>query len=145
VVTRLTESERFWRAVEVTSEDGCWLWTRSPTSGGYGQFRDGSGRTVHAHRVAYRLLVGPVPTGLVLDHLCRTKLCVNPAHLEPVTQRENTLRGVVVAVHHARLARQTQCRHGHPLPRFVPGQRRHCKPCGVRRSREHRQRVSVAA
>lgn len=75
--------------------DGCWLWTGS-TRQGYGQIRvkrDGTWTVRDAHRVAWEELVGPVPAGLVIDHLCRVTTCVNPAHLEPVTQRENVQRG----------------------------------------------------
>ena len=72
-------------------ENGCWLFTATRRKG-YGQFQY-DGRLQGAHRAAYQLLVGPIPDGLVLDHLCRNPSCVNPAHLEPVTQRENSLRG----------------------------------------------------
>ena len=72
---------------------GCWLWTGCTNRGGYGltKFR---GRTTGAHRAVYRLLVGPIPEGLDLDHLCSVRLCVNPAHLEPVTHAENVRRAM---------------------------------------------------
>jgi hypothetical protein len=81
--------EHFWGMVEWSP--GCWLWKQSTTTTGYGRYRV-SGRNDPAHRVAYEYAVGPIPEGLVLDHLCRNKRCVNPAHLEPVTQHENILR-----------------------------------------------------
>mgnify|MGYP001608583411 CR=1 FL=1 len=84
-----TLDERFWAKVLVG--DGCWDWQASKTPGGYGSFR-AADRTVCAHRFSYELLVGPIPEGLDLDHLCRNKGCVNPEHLEPVTRRENMLR-----------------------------------------------------
>lgn len=106
----MTLEERFWAKVDKDGPNGCWLWTASTNLQGYGQFFDG--KTVLAHRFAYERLVGPIPEGLVTDHLCRTPLCVNPAHLEPVTQRENMLRGETVI---AANARKTHCKRGHPL------------------------------
>lgn len=80
-------------------DDGCWWWTGCVTGGnsagdGYGSFHfaNRQPRSQRAHRVAYELFVGPIPEGLQLDHLCRNKLCVNPAHLEPVTAAENKRR-----------------------------------------------------
>lgn len=86
---------RFWPKVNKT--DSCWLWTGAKTGAGYGMIREvgHGGKMLMAHRVAYELLVGPIPEGLFLDHLCRTPLCVNPAHLEPVTCRENMRRGLL--------------------------------------------------
>lgn len=76
----------------VETEEGCWLWRGALTERGYGLLRDGR-RRVRAHRAFYQELVGPVPDGLVLDHLCRNPSCVNPGHVEPVTQAENIRRG----------------------------------------------------
>lgn len=84
-------NERFWERVEV-SDTGCWLWTGAKTSDGYGNFRIGDHWTP-AHCFAYKEIIGPIPDGLQLDHLCRVRLCVFPLHLEPVTSRENTIRG----------------------------------------------------
>ncbi len=72
---------------------GCWEWTGNVDSHGYGQTLY-LGRRIGAHRFAYLLLVGEIPDGLVVDHLCRNRLCVNPDHLEPTTNRENVLKGV---------------------------------------------------
>lgn len=72
-------------------DSGCWLWKRSLSSDGYG-WASLNNKTAQAHRLVYRLLRGEPPEGLVLDHLCRVRHCVNPAHLEPVTPRENLLR-----------------------------------------------------
>ena len=103
--------QRFWAKVNKT--DTCWLWTAC-ASHGYGRIKVGGGfgKMLQAHRVAYEMLVGPIPEGLHLDHLCRVTLCVNPNHLEPVTPRENILRG---ENHVAKRARQTECLRGHPL------------------------------
>jgi hypothetical protein len=91
------EAERFWPQVDFDGPGGCWLWTGQANKGGYGAFSvgsryDGNRRGVRAHRWAYEALVGPIPEGLQLDHLCRNPPCVNPAHLEPVTHAENMRR-----------------------------------------------------
>lgn len=99
--------ERFWERIERT--DSCWLWRGSITGSGYGSFRLG-GRAQAAHRIAYELMIGPIPEGLTLDHLCRVRNCVNPAHLEPVTSTENILRGEGPT---ALNARKTHCPQGH--------------------------------
>jgi hypothetical protein len=72
--------------------DGCWRWTASLNRGGYGQLGMGGHGVVTAHRYVYQRLVGPVPAGHVLDHVCEVQSCVNPEHLEPVSHRENTAR-----------------------------------------------------
>ena len=100
---------RFWAKVDKTGE--CWLWTGARDRRGYGSVGI-DGRTRIAYRVAYEWLVGAIPAGLELDHLCRNPSCVNPAHLQPVTHRENILRGAAPS---AVNARKTQCAHGHPL------------------------------
>lgn len=100
---------RFTSKYVIDPDTGCWLWTAGKGSRGYGQFFfDGS--VVMAHRFAYAVLRGPIPDGLQIDHLCRVRHCVNPDHMEPVTPKENTLRGEGVA---ARQARQTHCKRGH--------------------------------
>ena len=73
-------------------EDGCWLWLGHVSIKGYGRFRVGKS-TPMAHRAAYELYVGKIPDGMVIDHLCRERSCVNPYHLEPVLPEENTRRG----------------------------------------------------
>jgi len=92
---------------------GCWLWTGSVNTSGYGQIGRGGkdGSLVLVHRASYEIHRGPIPKGMVLDHLCRCRTCVNPAHLEVVTNRENIRRGVSpIAKHMA----DTCCR-GHQL------------------------------
>lgn len=84
---RMSIEDRFWAKVEKT--ETCWLWTACKFSNGYGQFQRVDGGTKVAHRIAYELLVGDIPEGLVLDHVCHVRTCVNPAHLRPVTNKQN--------------------------------------------------------
>lgn len=106
-----TPEERFWSKVERRGPEECWLWTALANHDGYGLFFV-NGRRLRAHRYAYELLVGPIPLGLTIDHLCRVRGCANPAHMEPVTNRVNTLRGVGPTALNATMIR---CREGHEL------------------------------
>ena len=94
---------------------GCWLWTASMDRHKYGQFRERPGRMVLAHRWGYEHLVGPIPNGLCLDHLCRITWCVNPEHLEPVTMKTNINRGLPPLVSGRFHADKTHCAKGHPF------------------------------
>jgi hypothetical protein len=120
---------------------GCWLWTGGK-SDGYAMLRV-QGRMVRLHRTVYEQLVGPVPSGLEIDHLCRVRCCLNPEHMEPVAKRVNILRGEgACAVH----ARKVTCVRGHPLSgenlEIEGGKFRRCKQCRrdgqMRRWRERR-------
>jgi hypothetical protein len=101
---------------------GCWLWAMSLKGGGYAQVGYKHRTSVAAHILAYEFRHGPVPDGLELDHRCRVRCCINPDHLEPVTHRENGIRGagpviakeLVKALHEQR-RRQTHCKRGHEL------------------------------
>lgn len=129
--TRPALEDRFWPKVDASGD--CWLWTASRFPDGYGSFSV-NGRARGAHRVAYELLVGPIPSGLTLDHLCRNPSCVNPTHLEPVTDRENVRRGHgPTAVN----ARKTHCIHGHLLDEqntYIYPAGRCCRRCAITRA-----------
>jgi hypothetical protein len=133
-------ADRLWSKVDIgNSPAGCWIWTGA-LAWGYGRIGERSGRIVPAHRVMYELCIGPIPDGLQLDHLCREPGCVNPLHLEPVTTRENILRGIGAC---ARNAQVTHCPHGHPFDEEntrhkVKG--RDCRECHRIRERERWRR-----
>ena len=111
-VPRIANEGRFWSKVEKTSS--CWNWIGAIGSAGYGNFGIDN-RTYRAHRVSYEWLHGPIPAGLVIDHLCRNKRCVNPDHLEPVTDRVNTIRGDGPRITSELGRARTHCKHGHSL------------------------------
>lgn len=90
-----TREERFWSYASIGGPADCWDWHSTRTKTGYGVFTLVRGRAIVAHRFAYQQMVGEIPEGLELDHLCRNRACVNPAHLEPVTHDENIRRGAL--------------------------------------------------
>lgn len=138
----MTSVRRFFERVQVTP--GCWLWIGRVDRNGYGDVTqpvgDGVMKRTGAHRWSYEHHVGPIPPGFVIDHLCRNPRCVNPAHLEAVTNRTNILRGVGLS---AANAAKTHCKHGHE---FSPantgtyatryGYKRVCLTCARRRDAE---------
>jgi hypothetical protein len=139
----LSAEQRFWRKVQKT--EGCWEWLACRNAFGYGVLKPPSfDKLMLAHRYTYELLVGPIPDGLQLDHLCRNRGCVNPAHLEPVTNRENCQRGQAGAFYR----NKTHCPQGHPYDETntyrtsVGG--RMCKACITRRSKERRAALKKA-
>lgn len=138
-----TDDQRFWAKVdkngpipaEAPDLGPCWIWTGGLLAhSGYGHFWRRGLPKIMAHRWSYTGLVGLIPEGLEIDHLCRVPACVNPAHLEPVTHDENMKR---------RSAAQTHCTNGHELVEpnlyFVKG-RRVCKKCQSARSAAYYQR-----
>ena len=136
--------ERFWQYVQKGSDDECWEWTGQVGHHRYGTLYD-TDRKRHnvAHRISYELFVGSIPKGLTIDHLCRNRRCVNPAHLEAVTMRENVLRSDgPTAIN----ARKTHCLNGHPYDEentLVSARGgRDCRTC--RRERQRRQRKAAA-
>jgi hypothetical protein len=133
----LTLERRFFDHIAGEDERGCWIWDTPHPESGYGQFGGGN-----AHRWSYEFFVADIPAGLELDHLCRSRSCVNPWHLDPVPTAVNVLRGEGPA---AVNARKTHCIHGHE---FTPGNTyrppgrpntRHCRACiAIRAARARR-------
>lgn len=127
---------------KVAVQDACWLWTGAKNDHGYGQLRVGgrSGRTFYAHRLSYEHHVGPIPVGHDIDHLCRTPACVNPAHLEAVTHRDNVMRGEAPRIV---LSRTNRCLNGHSLSApnviFDRNGRRRCRTCTNARARRYQR------
>ena len=142
-----TEAERFWP--KVRQEGDCWIWQAALNNKGYGMFgrapvpgKPGRPPLVLAHRWAYEEMIGEIPEGLELDHLCRNPACVNPYHADPVTHEINCRRGTAGEVA-ARLQRaKTHCPHGHeytPENIYPQGNNgRACRECTRIRNRGRR-------
>lgn len=127
----MTRLERVMLHVEQRGE--CWVWT-AYTENGYGRLSIQSQPGLYAHRVAYEEMVGEIPPGLHLDHLCRNRACVNPWHLEPVTVLVNVRRG-------AGHGSETHCPKGHAYDEantYRYGGRRYCRACQALRNRNRR-------
>ena len=115
---RQAVKERFWAKVDKNGPipahrpdlGACWIWLGAINKAGYGHAWNGQ-KVCRAHRLSYELLVGKFPPKKMSDHLCRVRRCVNPEHIEPVTNRQNVLRGNSPI---AGYAKQTQCKRGHP-------------------------------
>lgn len=145
-------ADRFWPKVDKSGPvpdrrpdlGPCWLWTAYRDDRGYGKVSRGGrrGGMESAHRVAYRLVIGEIPEGLELDHLCVVPACVNPAHLEPVPHIVNSRRSSAGAVNSARLKAQTECHRGHPFDeantQIQRNGARRCRRCSADRQAARR-------
>jgi hypothetical protein len=154
VKKRTPPVERFWPKVHKIGSipahaphlGRCWTWTSALDFGGYPILWIGDGKSVRAHRFAYELLVRPIPSGLTIDHLCRNRRCVNPAHMDPCTAGENAKRSPL-APYNARAA-STHCKRGHEFNEkntMIHHGRRECRACHAMHERRRRRDAKEAA
>jgi hypothetical protein len=139
---RVDPAVAFWRRVVKGDSGSCWSWAGPHTKTGYGKNNySRNGRFVHymAHRMAWQLTNGPIPAGLEIDHLCRNRGCVNPAHLELVTRDENARRA---GVFQRGVLRKATCKHGHALTGSNRDSRNRCRAC--HRDRQRRRQAAIA-
>lgn len=139
----MSDFERIMKFIEPVTESGCWIWMGHTMANGYGQFRYG-GKAIPAHRAAYAIVRGIMPPSRTdLDHLCRTRCCVNPDHLEPVTRQENLRRGFG-----SKLIGKDKCIRGHDLSvhlHFVGSKKvPRCRECSRIRDRAKYARKAKA-
>jgi hypothetical protein len=139
---------RLWsKVIKGPGENDCWSWTDVLSEDGYAYLGIGGrkGRKFLVHRLLYELVIGPIPDGKDLDHCCRNRYCVRPDHQEPVTRRENLLRGKTITAAHAAA---THCSQGHPFDIFNTGfyrNQRYCRTCQNTRRRERRREAKENA
>ena len=131
---------------KVLKTETCWIWQAAVSAPGYGVFMLSDKNLVLAHRLAYTLFRGPIPDGLVLDHLCRNPACCNPDHVEAVSNKINISRGVTVEVTRARMAAITHCKRGHAFDKTntyydkTTGARQCRRCCAEKMTRRNRQK-----
>ena len=135
--------ERVMAKIEPEPMSGCWLWTGALVPKGYGSIWNGE-KVVAAHRLTWTLLGGPIPPGMQIDHLCRVRCCVNPAHLRIVTPSQNThaTGSVAVAARHSAKVRCPKCGGAYSRFPYDHGRRR-CRPCRNRIARQQWARTKL--
>lgn len=141
----MTLRERFDAKWVIWPPTGCWVWLASRTTAGYGNIligssKDGSRSMEYAHRLSYEFHIGPILPGFQIDHLCRVRCCINPAHLELVTHAENVKRGDAGKATGAKQRQKTHCPRGHPynLHAYYWNNERSCRVCKHEWDRRHR-------
>jgi len=147
-----TPLQRFWAKVAIDPETGCWLWQGAscpqPTNPAnrYGYISAGARRSMLVHRFAYETFRGPIADGLTIDHLCRTTLCANPDHLEPVPHLVNVQRGLLQKHPVTVAAAERHCVRGHWMGEtntYTDSRARtRCRECHAQRMRRFRQRTT---
>jgi len=140
----MKEEERFMKFVYPEPNTGCWIFSGADNGYGYSGFRrsvDNGGKWEKAHRVSYKMFIGEIPNGLELDHLCRVRCCVNSQHLEPVTSKENSRRGLTGI----NFRSVTHCKKGHLYSGdnlyITPTGGRDCKACRNLASKKYRSKL----
>lgn len=151
---KITDVKAWFKTRYDVTDSGCWLWLGARYSNGYGHTKiPGTRRFTGAHRLSYEIHVSPIPIGLVLDHLCGNKLCVNPSHLEAVKQRENLRRSGSIArlIEMAKKRHEAEfCAHGHFLAGdnlyVYPNGRHHaCRVCMATLRKSYQQKIKEKA
>lgn len=145
MILNLKQKCRFYSKISLPDSNGCLLWTGAKSGGGYGQIRV-DGVLLYAHRVSYELHTGSIGIGLTIDHLCRVRSCVNPDHLEAVTNAENVRRGEAGKVVSEMHRNKTHCPAGHHYDEvntyINPKGERRCRKCHNKQQRGRRIRIA---
>ena len=139
----MTLIDRLFEKTIPEPNSGCLLWLGSCNEDGYGSIRIGGkrGRMLRVHRVAFEHFIGPIPSGMEIDHKCRVRCCVNPDHLEPVTHQENCCRAAAAGTYGTNNKRKTHCPRGHPYEGdnlyLAPNGNRQCVTCRAQYMRQY--------
>jgi len=140
--TKKSLDEKMLKYIPIRDDGDCWEWTGAKSGLGYGAITH-NGSIIYGHRFIYELMIDKIPRGYDIDHICRNRACCNPFHLEPVTHRENVLRGNGPA---AKNARKTVCYRGHSFETVIRNGKtvRWCRECYNIWHREYRKKQDIA-
>lgn len=136
-------TEHLWPRIEKRDE-GCWIWTGALNAAGYGHIGHRT-QVFRVHRVVYEMLVGPIPEGQVLDHLCRNRACCNPKHLEAVTVQTNNRRGDHQSFVVLRTGKCARGLHSMAEATVRPNGSRYCRACATAAEARRRARQKASA